>query len=73
VNKATLLAEIKRLPEIERLELMVDIWESVPADGAWPNQDQVAEARRRLEAHRRNPETAIAAEQVLARLQLRFG
>ena len=74
MNKATLIAEIMRLPRDERLKLGEDIWESLVGDEQWvPTPDQLAEARRRLEEHRRDPSTAIPAERVLARLQSRFG
>jgi putative addiction module component (TIGR02574 family) len=74
VNKATLLAEIMGLPEDERNELVVEVWDSLISSHGWmPTPDQLAEARRRLEDHRRNPSTAIPAEQVLARLKSRFG
>ena len=74
MNTATLIAEIMRLPRDERLKLGEDIWESLIGDEQWvPTPDQLAEARRRLEEHRRDPSTAIPAERVLARLQSRFG
>lgn len=74
MNKATLIAEIMRLPRDERLKLGERIWESLIGDEQWvPTQDQLAEARRRLEEHRRDPSTAVPAERVLARLQSRFG
>jgi putative addiction module component (TIGR02574 family) len=74
VNKAALLAEIMELPEDERNELVVEVWDSLISSPSWmPTPDQLAEARRRLEDHRRNPATAIPAEEVLARLQSRFG
>ena len=42
-------------------------------DEAWtPNAEEVAEARRRPEEHRRDPSTAIPAEKVLKRLRSQF-
>jgi putative addiction module component (TIGR02574 family) len=74
MNKVTLIAEIMRLPRDERLKLGEDIWESLIGDEQWvPTPNQLAEARRRLEEHRRDPSTAVPAERVLARLQSRFG
>ena len=74
MNKATLLAEIMELPEDERNELVVEVWDSLISSPSWmPTPDQLAEARCRLEDHRRNPATAIPADEVLARLQSRFG
>jgi putative addiction module component (TIGR02574 family) len=74
MSKATLIAEAMRLPREERLQLIEDIWNSVIDDEQWvPTPEQLAEARRRLEEHRRDPSTAIPAERVLARLRSRFG
>lgn len=74
MNKASLIAEAMRLPREERLQLIEDIWNSVVDDELWlPTPDQLAEARRRLEEHRRDPSTGIPAERILARLQSRFG
>jgi putative addiction module component (TIGR02574 family) len=74
MNKASLVAEAMRLPREERLQLIEDIWNSVVDDELWlPTPDQLAEARRRLEEHRRDPSTGIPVERILARLQSRFG
>lgn len=74
MNKASLIAEAMRLPREERLQLGQDLLNSVIDDEQWlPTPDQLSEARRRLEEHRRNPSTAVPAERVLARLQSRFG
>jgi putative addiction module component (TIGR02574 family) len=74
MNKADLMAEAMRLPSEERLQLSEDLWNSVIDDEQWmPSPDDIAEARRRLEEHRRNPSAAIPVERVLARLQSRFG
>ena len=74
MNKASLIAEAMRLSREERLQLVEDLWNSVIEDEQWlPTPDQLAEARRRLEEHRRDPSTAIPAERLLGRLQSRFG
>ena len=74
MNKASLMEEAMRLPCDERLQLGEDLLNSVLDDEQWmPTADQLSEARRRLEEHRRDPSTAIPAERVLARLQSRFG
>jgi putative addiction module component (TIGR02574 family) len=74
MNKPTLLDDAMRLPSDERLHLGEQLWDSLIADESWlPSPEELAEARRRLEDHRRNPTTAIPAERVLARLQSRFG
>ena len=74
MNKAELIAEAMQLPSDERLQLSEDLWNSVIDDLQWmPTPDDLAEARRRLEEHRRNPSAAIPVDRVLARLQSRFG
>jgi putative addiction module component (TIGR02574 family) len=74
MSKANLIAEAMRLPREERLQLGEDLWNSVIDDEQWsPTPDHLAEARRRLEEHRRDPSTAVPAERILARLQSRFG
>jgi len=74
MTKASLIDQAMRLPREERLQLIEEIWNSVVDDDQWrPTQDELAEARRRLEEHRRNPSTGIPAERLLARLQSRFG
>ena len=74
MTKPGLIDEAMRLPSDERLQLGERLWDSLLSDESWiPSPEQLAEARRRLEDHRRNPTTAVPAERVLARLQSRFG
>lgn len=74
MNKSNLTAEAMRLPREERLQLGEDLWNSLIDDEQWrPTPEQLADARRRLEEHRRDPSTAVPAERVLSRLQSRFG
>ncbi len=74
MNKATLFAQAMSLPRDERVQLVMELWEIVVDEEAWkPSAEQLAEARRRLEEHRRDPSTAIPAEKVLERLRARFG
>jgi putative addiction module component (TIGR02574 family) len=74
VNKATLLAEILRLPEDERRELVEEVFESLPNESVdfVLTEEQKAELDRRLEEHRRDPSSAIPAEEVIAALRSRF-
>ena len=71
MNKATLVAEIRRLSPEERLDLIEDIWDSLEETDivVSPTEEQVAEAMHRLEEHRRNPGMAIPVEEVLAELR----
>jgi putative addiction module component (TIGR02574 family) len=75
VNKASLLAEILRLPEEERAELVDEIIESLPAaeDDFVLTEEQKAELDRRIAEHERDPNRAIPAEEVIAELRKRFG
>ena len=75
MNKAALLAEIMELSEDERRELVEELFESLPeasADFAL-TEEQKAQLDRRLEEHRRDPSSAVPAEEVIASLRSRFG
>jgi putative addiction module component (TIGR02574 family) len=74
VNKATLLAEIMQLSEDERRDLAEEIFETLPDESAdfVLTEEQKAELDRRLEEHRRDPSSAIPAEEVIASLRSRF-
>ncbi len=54
-------SDYRKLSIPERLELVEDIWDSIAQDAeVFPLSDeQKAELDRRLEAHRRDPESAI--------------
>lgn len=62
--------DYRRLSLAERLELVEDIWDSIAEEAqqrpeALPlSQAQLAEVRRRREAHRQDPGSAIPWEQV---------
>jgi putative addiction module component (TIGR02574 family) len=66
VNKASLLAEILRLPEEERAELVDEIIESLPAaaDDFVLTEEQKAELDRRIAEHERDPSRARPWEEV---------
>ena len=53
--------DYRKLSIPERLELVEDIWDSIAQDTeAFPlSEEQKTEVDRRLEAHRRDPESAI--------------
>ena len=74
MNKATLLAEIMQLSEDERRDLAEEIFETLPDESAdfVLTEEQKAELDRRLEEHRRDPSSAIPAEEVIASLRSRF-
>ncbi|HVS60091.1 MAG TPA: addiction module protein [Gemmatimonadaceae bacterium] len=54
------ISEIRQLPVPERLELVAEIWDSIFEESAGLpiSDDTFAELDRRLEEHRRNPETS---------------
>lgn len=74
MNKVTLLAEIMRLPEDERRELMDEVWETLPPEeyDFSLTEEQAAELDRRMEEHERNPESSVPWEVVLAELRSRL-
>ena len=65
------LDELKQLSVAERLLLVEDLWDSIEADtpDITPlTAAQEGEVERRLKAHAANPGSAVAWEQVRARL-----
>lgn len=60
------IAEIRKLPVPERLQLVGEIWDSILDDPALlPVSDQLArELELRMEAHRTNPESSQPWESV---------
>jgi putative addiction module component (TIGR02574 family) len=74
MNKAR-FAELFSLSPAERFELAQDLWESVaahPESLPPPSDEQVAEACRRLEEHKKDPSSAIPWEEVRAALWARL-
>jgi len=67
--------DYRKLSIPERLELVEDIWDSIAQDAeVFPLSDeQKAELDRRLEAHRRDPESAIPWTEVRRELFERGG
>ena len=60
------ISEIRQLPVPERLELVAEIWDSIfeEAGSLSISADTFAELDRRLEEHRRNPETSRPWDEV---------
>jgi putative addiction module component (TIGR02574 family) len=56
------IADIRRLPVSERLELVAQIWDSILEDPGelGVSEDLGAELERRLESHRRSPDESEA-------------
>jgi putative addiction module component (TIGR02574 family) len=65
------LPEILQLSVTERLQIATAIWESIAAepDSLPLTEEQRKEVLRRSEAHRNNPEEAIALEESLERIR----
>jgi putative addiction module component (TIGR02574 family) len=63
VNKTTLLAEILRLPEHERRELVEEVVESLEPD-ALVSAEQAEEIERRIDQHERDPSEAKPWDEV---------
>jgi putative addiction module component (TIGR02574 family) len=73
VNKATILAEIMRLTPEERRDLSDQLSAAVAEDEDLVlTPEQMAEIDRRIEEHKRDPSSAIPAEEVVASLRSRF-
>jgi putative addiction module component (TIGR02574 family) len=74
MNKV-LREELMKLTPAERIELAMDLWDSIPPNSDdWPplTDDQKAEIDRRLAEHERDPTRARPWEEVRARLWARF-
>ncbi len=71
MSTLTSTAEYMKLSVSERIQLVEDIWDSIPAeaqDTVDLSQAQKAELHRRVAAHRADPTTAIPWEQVRSKL-----
>ena len=79
MNKSVLIDELLQLSPAERLDIAERLWESVdPSDPVFADDlapltdEQMQEIRRRVEAHERDPSSAIPWEDVKARLWARL-
>jgi len=77
MSKAEILAEISRLTKEERYEIRVKLAE-MDSDGWLEEDDPLTDAEKalieaRLEAHEKNPDSAIPLEEFNARLRRRLG
>ncbi|MBL9144086.1 MAG: addiction module protein [Verrucomicrobiaceae bacterium] len=75
---AQLVSEVLSLPVAERLHLVEEIWDSLPADAEAPaslllTAEQEAELNRRADAHAADPSSSIGWDAVQQRIQDRFG
>lgn len=64
----TILEEVQKLSVSERIQLVEDIWDSMPPFSPALSQEVVDELHRRYEEHRQDPSTSIPWQQVRARL-----
>jgi putative addiction module component (TIGR02574 family) len=67
--------EIAKLTVAERIQLVADLWDSIAAEAGQAltlTEAQIAELRRRAQAHRDSPESAISCEQRRAELSGRL-
>ena len=72
MNKA-LRDQVMSLPAEEKIELAMDLWESLSeSELPPPTDEQIAEVERRLAEHKKDPSSAIPYEQVMERLWSRF-
>jgi putative addiction module component (TIGR02574 family) len=72
MNKA-LLEELMRLPADERVEIALELWDSVDEKDLPPlTPEQMEEIDRRIAEHERDPSRAIPWEEVRDRLRARF-
>jgi putative addiction module component (TIGR02574 family) len=69
------LSDLLALTEAERIQLVQDLWDSIPEESAaLPlSSDQRRELDRRWEEHQRDPASAIPWEEARSQLRTRFG
>ena len=66
--------QIMRLPTEEKIDLVMDVWNSISSDEFPPlTEEQKAELDRRLAEYEAHPEQALPWDEVYARLQARYG
>ena len=67
------LTEFQKMSVDERIELIGDIWDSIPAEAMPPlTQAQEKELERRIADYRQNPSSSLPWEVVKAELQKRL-
>jgi putative addiction module component (TIGR02574 family) len=72
MNKV-LREEAMRLPADERVELALELWDSLADHEVPPPTDeQIAEAERRLAEYQKNPDRAVSWQEVMKRIRARF-
>ncbi len=75
MTKEQLLGEANSLSTRDRLELAIDLWDSVESDAEFPplSANQAAELDRRLDAHMADPSATLPAHEVLDDLERELG
>jgi putative addiction module component (TIGR02574 family) len=71
---SNLVETAKSLPLAERIQLVEALWESMAQEGYEPplTSEQAAELDRRLEAHRRDPDSVVSWESIKADLLKKY-
>ena len=65
--------QVMSLPADEKLDLVMDLWDSIREDELPPPSDeQLAEAERRLEAYKKDPSRGSPADIVMRRIRAYF-
>ena len=74
MNK-TLRDEVMKLSTAEKIELVRELWESIPpGEEAFElTPEQIQEIERRIAEHERDPGSAVPWEEVRERLRAKFG
>jgi putative addiction module component (TIGR02574 family) len=72
MKSSVLLEQAKSLPVRERIRLVQDIWDTIREDNVELTAEQAAELDRRMEDHKRNPNSVVSREEVEARLKAKY-
>ena len=65
---ANFIDDLKKLPVSDRLEIIDELWESIPDDQAFVSKEVIDEMNRRFEDYKQNPERGKPWSEVRAEL-----
>jgi putative addiction module component (TIGR02574 family) len=71
MTKEQLLGEANSLSSRDRLELAIELWDSVESDGEFPplSKEKTVELDRRFDAYLADPSATLPADQALDQLE----
>ena len=70
-STASIIKELRKLPSDEKLEIIGDLWDSIPESEIPVSEETLEELARRADELERHPERGISWEQVRSELRKR--